>query len=161
MENITVATMAALLGTLLICLPFASGWERGQMRNLGQKEDIATMAELELTPDQAEQIRAIREGYISDIKPFQEKMQAKREELKTLWLQQIPDRKKIASAEKEAKMLRDRLWNMLLDYRETISKVLNAEQQRKFKSVRQPQQMRPRFRWKKERLPASKEKQEE
>ncbi|GEM_PF-608581 len=152
MENIVVATMAALLGRLLIRLPLASGREKGHVRNFGNEEDITTIAELKLTPDQADQITAIREGYINDTKLFQEKMRDRREELKSFWLRENPDRKKIAAAEKEIEMLRYVLWDMLLDYREAISKVLNEEQQRNLETMSQPQQMRPWFRWKKDRF---------
>ena len=51
----------------------------------------------------------MREAQWKEMKPLQEQMFTKRDELRKLWLEPNPDQAKILAAQKEMRMLRDQM----------------------------------------------------
>ncbi|MBA4423618.1 MAG: hypothetical protein C0390_11085, partial [Syntrophus sp. (in: bacteria)] len=69
-----------------------------------------------------------------DIKPLQEQMFAKRDELRKLWLEPNPDQGKITAAQKEMRSVRDQMQDKMTAFRLESLKVLTPAQQEKAKS---------------------------
>lgn len=102
----------------------------------GNVEDIAEERGLDLTPEQREKIRTLREFHLRDIKPLQEQLYAKGRELRGLWLAEAPDRESILALQKEVQALRNRLMDKLTTYRLDTWRLLTPEQQAKIRPHR-------------------------
>ena len=138
MKKVSMAFAAVLLSTALAASAFAfgpgGGWGRGHggwpCYNQGAGP-IPAAAQLNLTEEQTEKIRALREAHLKDVKPLQEKMFSKRGDLRLLWLQANPDQGKILALQKEIRSLRDQMDDKRISHRLAVLKVLTPEQQAK------------------------------
>ncbi|MFB3925137.1 MAG: Spy/CpxP family protein refolding chaperone [Syntrophales bacterium] len=95
----------------------------------------AAIPGLGLTEEQTAKINALRESYLRETKPLQDKMFSRRGDLKLLWLERNPDQAKIAAVQKEIRSLRDQLQDKRTNYHFEILKVLTPEQQERFRSA--------------------------
>lgn len=97
------------------------GYERGYY-------DPTTWQGLNLTVDQVNKLRTMRELYIKEITPLHNELISKSGELRLLWLQNPPDQKKIVAKQNELRALRDQLTDKQTAYRFEALKVLTPEQ---------------------------------
>lgn len=137
MKKLVLTIMAVLVIAALTTTSFAYAWGQGMWGGRGpgygncQSGDLSGMSGLNLTTEQTEQIKSLREAQLKEAKPLQDKMFSKRGELRLLWLQQNPDKDKIVAAQKEIRSLRDQLQDKQTNHRLAILKVLTPEQQTK------------------------------
>ena len=113
---------------------FGPGWGRGHGGCPSYDRGIdqaPAAAQLGLTAEQIEKIKALREAHLKDVKPLQEKMFSKRGDLRLLWLQANPDQGKILALQKEIRSLRDQMDDKRVSHRLAVLKVLTPEQQAK------------------------------
>ena len=88
-------------------------------------------ANLNLTADQKAQIRTMRENLQKEIVPLQNKLFAKRNELRLLWLERTPSEGKINAANQEIRTLRGQIQDKMTGQRLAVAKILTPEQQAK------------------------------
>ena len=137
MKRLSMAFAAVLIATALASTTYAfgpgGGWGRGHGGRacFNQGGDIPGAAQLNLTAEQTEKIRTLREAHLKDVKPLQDKMFSKRGELRLLWLQTNPDQDKIRAAQKEIRSLRDQIDDKRTSHRLAALKLLTPEQQTK------------------------------
>lgn len=153
MEKTAITIVTILFVIFLFSLTFAADWGRGRGRGSGpgSEGDITAIPELELADEQVSQIRALREAHLRDVKPFQDRMRAKRQELKALWLQSTPDQDRIIALQKEIGNLRDLMQGKMNDYRRAIFEILTPKQQNRLESAIQQRKFSPGPRWGKKR----------
>ena len=125
MTVMAVIAVAAVVATA----PAEARWGGGGGYPGGGYYDIATAPGLNLTAEQAGQIRSLQEAHLKDIQPLQNNLYSKRSELRLLWLQQSPDQGKIAAADREIRALRDQIQDKRTSQRLAVFKVLTPEQQ--------------------------------
>lgn len=94
-------------------------------------DDIAATPELSLTAEQAGKLRAAREIYLLEIGALKDRWYEKSGKLKSLWLQQLPDRHKISDTEDELRTIREQLYAHRLAYWREATKILTPAQQAK------------------------------
>jgi zinc resistance-associated protein len=82
-----------------------------------------------LTSDQSAKIQALQKAHLEEIAPLQQQLLAKRNELRTLWLNPKPDQATIAAKQKEILNLQSKLQEKATNLRLEIRKVLTPEQQ--------------------------------
>lgn len=90
---------------------------------------------LNLTPEQDKKMNELREAQLKNIAPLRDKMFAKRDELKLLWLQANPDREKINAAQAEMRTLRDKMQDQMTSARLDMLNLLTPEQRVKFQAA--------------------------
>ena len=90
------------------------------------------LAQLNLTAEQSEKVRALRESHHREVAPIRNQLFSKRAELRLLWMQTDPDPAKIKAMQKEVLDLMGQLHEMKTDYRLGFRKILTPEQLSKF-----------------------------
>lgn len=138
MKKVSMVFMAVLISTALTTTAFAfgpgGGWGRGHggrpCYNQGDGP-IPAASQLNLTAEQTEKIKVLRETHLKDVTPLRDKMFSKRAELKLLWLQASPDQSKITAAQKEIRALRDQLEDKRTSHRLAVFNLLTPEQRTK------------------------------
>ena len=135
MEKTAITLLIIIFFVFLSSLTFGTDRGRRHGGSPGDEEDITTISELDLADRQVSQIRAIREAHLRDIKPFQDKMRAKRQELKAIWLQTVPNQDRIIVLQKEIGNLRELMYDTKSNYHWEIFKILTPEQQRMFETI--------------------------
>jgi len=144
--------LAAIFLLLLLCsYAGAAEWGRGRGGPPGQGRDFTAISDLNLTNDQITSIRSLRQAYLEDIRPLQDKMMVKREELKALWLETSPNREKIAVAQEDMDRLRMEMHEKMNAYRLSVYRLLTPEQQEKVRAAIQERTFRPGPQWNRER----------
>jgi len=139
MKKLSTVFVAVLIVAALASTNFAYGWDggwgRGQGRGAcydqGNAGDISAASQLNLTTEQTEKIKALREAHLKDIKPLQDKMFSKRGDLRLLWLQTSPNQAKITAVQKEIRSLRDQIQDKRTNQRLAVFNVLTPEQKTK------------------------------
>jgi len=87
---------------------------------------------LNLTVEQTEKVRVLRESYLKAKDPLRNQMFSKRAELKLLWMQLKPNPAEIKSKQKEIHDLRWQLQLKRTDYRLAFREILTPEQLSKY-----------------------------
>jgi Spy/CpxP family protein refolding chaperone len=125
-----------IIVTVLVASTFAygHGWGRGHGGRSYDSCDPAFLSQLNLTAEQTTKFNALRDAFLKDSKPLQDKKSSKRDELKILWLQQNPDQDKILVVQKEIRTLKDQIQEKREVYRLNVYNVLTPEQKEKLKS---------------------------
>lgn len=133
--------LTIILGVVLLAATVASNAPayggRGGMgpgAAYGFSFDDRMASTLNLTAEQTTQIREMREALLKEIVPLQNKLYAKRNELKLLWLQKTPAEEKIAAANQEVRTLRGQIQDKMTSHRLAVMKILTPEQQAKIQS---------------------------
>lgn len=130
--------MALLMSLMIIGLTAAAyGWDgggRGPGFGPCVGGDMKALSKLNLTAEQTEKIRDLRQTKLKETKPLMDKMFAKRGDLKLLWLEKNPNQDKIMAAQKELRTLRDQMQDKMTVYRLAVMKILTPEQQSKLQS---------------------------
>jgi Spy/CpxP family protein refolding chaperone len=141
MKKVSMVFAAVLISTALTATAFAfgpgGGWGRGHggrpCYNQGDGP-IPAASQLNLTAEQTEKIKVLRETHLKNVTPLRDKMFSKRAELKLLWLQTSPDQNKIMSVQKEIRALRDQLEDKRTSHRLDVFNLLTPEQRTKFQA---------------------------
>jgi zinc resistance-associated protein len=142
-----------LFATLILILAFAPlvmagprGIRGGMDQGPGGKGPA--LAELNLTAEQSEKIRALRESHHREVAPIRNQLFSKRAELRLLWMQTDPDPARIKAMQKEVLDLMGQLHEMKTDYRLGFRKILTPEQLSKFLAQGLERSHGPRGGWK-------------
>ena len=138
MKKVSMVFAAVLISTALASAAFAfgpgGGWGRGHGgRHCYNPGDgpLPAAGQLNLTAEQTEKIKALRDAHLKDVTPLRDKMFSKRSELKLLWLQASPDQNKIMAVQKEIRALRDQLEDKRTGHRLAVFNLLTPEQRTK------------------------------
>ena len=140
MKKSVTTILAVLVVFALATATFAFGWGQGPWGGRGpgygpcQSGDVQGLPGLNLSADQENKIRTLRDAHLKEIKPLQDQLFSKRGELKLLWLQQQPNEEKITAVQREIRNLRDQLQDKETKHRFAVLKVLTPEQQTKVQS---------------------------
>ncbi|MCX5818519.1 MAG: Spy/CpxP family protein refolding chaperone [Deltaproteobacteria bacterium] len=134
MKKVTLTVMAVFFAAAVATSAFAFGWGRGPGYGPCARGDSQGPAGLNLTAEQTAKIKEMRETQWKEMKPLQEQMFTKRDEIRKLWLEPNPDQAKITAAQKEMRSLRDQMEDKMTAYRLEAVKVLTPEQREKIGS---------------------------
>jgi protein CpxP len=137
MKKVTLTVMAVLFVAAVATSAFAFGWGRGPGYGPCARGDSQGPAGLSLTAEQTAKIKEMREAQWKEMKPLQEQMFTKRDEIRKLWLEPNPDQAKITAAQKEMRSFRDQMEDRMTAYRLEAAKVLTPEQREKIGSFGQ------------------------
>jgi Spy/CpxP family protein refolding chaperone len=114
----------------------ASRYERGPGAVHGYGKDITAIPDLNLTGEQKAQITSLREAFLKNIKPLQDKLFSKRGDLKFLWRDKNPNQAKILATQKQIRTLRGQIQDRATVHQLAVRKVLTSEQQDKIKAFK-------------------------
>jgi Spy/CpxP family protein refolding chaperone len=131
MKKVTVTIMALLVIAMIATAALAFGPGRGPGYGPCGRGDFGGFGELNLTAEQKTKLIELRDAQFKDVKPLQEQMFAKRDELRKLWLEVNPDQGKITAAQKEMRAVRDQMQDKMTAFRLESLKVLTPEQREK------------------------------
>ena len=92
---------------------------------------LSTNPSLDLTAQQAAQLRALDEKYEQEMKPIQAQLYSKRNVLMSEWLQVIPDEGKIIVLQRDVRNLRNLMREKMTNHRTNVINILTPKQQRK------------------------------
>jgi Spy/CpxP family protein refolding chaperone len=143
MKKIMVAVMmVAILATAGLAM--AQGCEKGHGMGMGygpcsggaRSGGHALWSALNLTPEQVQKVRALRESFFKETIPLRNDLMSKKLELRSLWLQTNPDEEKILAKQKEINDLRAQLQEKGTKNRLEMRKVLTPEQQAQLANLR-------------------------
>lgn len=148
MKKVVLMTLGLMVVAVLATVnpasargPMAAGGSGGKMMGIGGPdagcygaEGTAALEKLNLTPEQTAKVANMREEIIKQTAPIKEKLFAKRNELKQLWLQSAPDEAKIVAAQKESRELRGQLQDKMTTFRLEVAKLLTTEQRDKLRA---------------------------
>jgi periplasmic protein CpxP/Spy len=135
MKKVALAVMAVFFVAAVATSAFAFGWGRGPGYGPCAQGDFQGPAGLNLTAEQTAKIKEMRETQWKEMKPLQEKMFTKRDEIRKLWLEPNPDQAKITAAQKEMRSFRDQMEDKITAYRLEAVKILTPEQREKIGSL--------------------------
>ena len=93
------------------------------------------LSSLNLTSEQSEKVRALRESYLKDTTQLQTQMFNKRAELKLLWIQTVSEPDKIKAKQKEILCLAGQIQEKATDSALTFRNILTPEQCSQFLSL--------------------------
>jgi Spy/CpxP family protein refolding chaperone len=118
----------SLIAVLIIFI-FSAAFVLAEPQGMrGRGRETYLLTSLNLTPEQTEKVRKLREAYQKAKIPLRNQMFNKRMELKLLWMQLKPDPEKIRTKQKEIHDLRWLLKEKHTDYRLAFRNILNQEQ---------------------------------
>ena len=125
-----------LFAAALATSAFGFGWGRGPGFDCSQCPggDAAGYRGVSLTAEQKAKLKEMRDTEFAEIKPLQEQMFAKRDEVRKLWLAPNPDKAQITAAQQEMRALRDQLQDKMTAFRLNALNVLTPEQRSQLQS---------------------------
>ncbi len=88
----------------------------------------SALSNLNLTTEQSEKIRVLRETYLKETTALRTQIYSKRAELKLLWVQTNPDPARIKAIQKEIMDLTGQILNKTTDYQLEFRNILTPEQ---------------------------------
>ena len=127
MKKITVIAAFLLVvasATLVMAGPRGKGNRGGE----GRYETPSALASLNLTAEQSEKIRVLRESLLKDGTPIRAQLLSKKAELRLLWIQTKLDPDKIRAIQKETWDLKGQMQEMRTDFRLAFRNILTPEQ---------------------------------
>ena len=127
MKKISVIA-AFLLVVASATLVMAGPRGKGNWRGGGWCKTPSALASLNLTAEQSEKIRALRESLLKEVTPIRAQLLAKRAELRLLWIQTKLDPDKIRAIQREARDLRGQMQEKRTDLRLAFRNILTPEQ---------------------------------
>ena len=131
MKKLGLLPVALMMVVLAAFVMADSGDKRYKLQDRWEMED-AILSRLNLTPEQTEKIRILRESYRKESTPLRNEKYERKAELRLLWMQMHPDPDKIKAKQKE---IHDLIWQRLeksTDYRLAFRDILTPEQLTKF-----------------------------
>ena len=127
MKKISVIAAFLLVvasATLVMAGPRGKGDRGGE----GLREAPTALASLNLTAEQSEKIRALRESLLKEVTPIRAQLLSKRAELRLLWIQTKLDPDKIKATQREARDLMGQMQEKRTDFRLAFRNILTPEQ---------------------------------
>ena len=143
MKKIIFAVMmAAILATA--GLATAQEWGKGHGMGMGygphpggaRSAGSGLWKALNLTPEQIEKMKALREDSFKETIPLRNELMSKKLERAALWVQTNPDEEKILAKQKEINALRAQLGEKVTKNRLAMRKILTPEQEAKLINLR-------------------------
>jgi Spy/CpxP family protein refolding chaperone len=114
------------------------GWGKGMGPGGGGVANPYAASYLGLTPEQTSQLQAMRERHFKEIAPLQEKLFAKKQELRLLWANPNPDASQITAKQKEITALQAQIQELSTKHQLEARSILTPEQQQKLSVMRGP-----------------------
>ncbi len=127
MKKISVIA-AFLLVVASATLVMAGPRGKGNWGGGGWCETPSALASLNLTAEQSEKIRALRESLLKEVTPIRAQLLAKRAELRLLWIQTKLDPDKIRAIQREVRDLKGQMQEKRTDCRLAFRNILTPEQ---------------------------------
>jgi Spy/CpxP family protein refolding chaperone len=143
MKKIIVAVMMlAIFATAGLAM--GQGWGKGPGMGMGygphsggaRWAGSGPWGALNLTPEQAEKMKALRAGFFKERIPLRNELMSKRLELRALWMRTNPDEEKILAKQKEMNVLRAQLQEKATKNRLEMLKILTPEQQAQWQAYK-------------------------
>ena len=128
MKKISIFTVALLLVFASATFVMAGQKGKGAGMGGGRWMNASTFSCLDLTTEQSEKIRALRETHLKEMAPLRTQLHTKRAELRLLWLQTNPDPAKIKVLQKEILGLRGQVQDKTTDHWLEFRNILTPEQ---------------------------------
>jgi Spy/CpxP family protein refolding chaperone len=126
MKNIIILILA---GFILLAGSQAMAWPGGGHSSMGPGNGYAcNRADLDLTPEQSNQLIKLRTAFIKAVTPFQNQMITLRSELQMLWDAAQPEKEKIFAKEKEMSDLRGKISEIRTTYQLDCRAILTPDQ---------------------------------
>lgn len=126
-KRLIMATLAlAILFSGSLALAGQRGWGHGMGPGNGAGYG---MANINLTEEQSAKLQSMREDYLKDVSPLQNRLFGLRSELRLLWNAVEPERDKITAKQKELSELQSQLQEKTTAYRLDCRAMLTPEQQ--------------------------------
>ena len=125
-----LATLVILLTSATFVMAGPQDKRRGMKPGWGMDDSI--LSKLDLTAEQLEKIRVLRESFQKGMTPLLSQLFEKRAEIRLLWMQIKLDPVKIKAIEKEVHNLKGHLNEKSTDYRLAFRDILTPEQSSKF-----------------------------
>ncbi len=127
MKRICVA-VAFLFVVASATLVMAGPRDKGNWGGEGWCAARSGLASLNLTAEQSEKIRALRESCLKGITPIRSQLLSKRAEIRLLWIQTKLDPDKIRATQKEVRDLKGQMQEKRTDCRLAFRNILTPEQ---------------------------------
>ena len=127
--------LAALVFVFASATFVAAGRQGGAWGKRGWAIDDTIFSKLNLTPEQTEKVRALRESFQNEIAPLRTGMFEKKAEMRLLWMQTETDAETIRTKQKEIHDLRWQIQDKTTEYRLAFRSMLTPEQLSKFLSL--------------------------
>jgi Spy/CpxP family protein refolding chaperone len=129
MKKFGYMTIVMVMASMLTTFAFAKG-PGGMPGGMGGCGDInmEAFSKLDLTKEQTDKIRTLRQTHHQNIMPLWIKTFEKRAELKLLWMQLEPDVTKIKKVQKELRNVMEEIDDKSVDFRLDMRKVLTSDQ---------------------------------
>ena len=124
-----IAAFVLMLGSATIAMAGQHG--KGGKTGPWWGMNPSALSCLNLTEDQSEKIRALRQSHEKDILPLRTQLFTKRAQMRLLWMETDPDSEKIKAKQKELHKLQGQLQEKNMDSRFAISDILTPEQRSK------------------------------
>jgi len=115
-----------IIGSAAVSMAFDRGI--GCRGGSGWGMNSSMLSSLNLTAEQSEKIRVLRESFMKDIGPIRSQMFNKRAELRLLWIQAKPDTQKIKETQMAARDLIGKVQEKTTDFRLAFRNILTPEQ---------------------------------
>lgn len=121
--------MLVVLMAVAVVLGVAYAYAQGPGFGPGRCGDCGNYGKsASLTEAQRTQLRELRQKFFDETAPLRESMQAKRQELHSLWSDPNADPNAIVAKEKELRVLRDQMQDVAVKERLEARKILTPEQ---------------------------------
>ena len=127
MKKISVIA-AFLLVVASATLVMAGPRGKGNWGGGGWSSAPSALASLNLTAEQSEKIRALRESCLKEITPIRAQLLSKRPEIRLLWIQTKLDPDKIRAIQREVRDLKGQMQEKRTDCRLAFRNILTPEQ---------------------------------
>lgn len=136
MKKVTLL-IAVIFLVGMVATAFAQPYGRGMGKGMGQGLGMhpAVLASLNLTPEQTDKIRALRESMIKETIPLRTQLAERRAELKLLWMQMDADADSIKAKQKEIHDLNWQIREKSIDKKMEFRSILTPEQLSRFLSM--------------------------
>lgn len=129
MQKFFLLTIAILFSFSSITLVFAEPKDRGGGTAYGTFS--CTGADLNLTQEQSDKLRKMREPFSKEITLLQNRLLSKKAELRLLWAETDPDRGKILAKQREMNEIWTQMEEKAIIYRIDSQAILTPEQRAK------------------------------
>jgi zinc resistance-associated protein len=128
MKKISVIAAVLLLVASATWVMAGPGGKAGRGGGDGWCAGASQLSTLNLSTEQAEKVRALRESFLKETTPIRTQMFTKRAEVKLLWLQTNLDAAKIRAIQKEIRDLIGQMQEKRTDFRLAFRNLLTPEQ---------------------------------
>ncbi|MEW6666362.1 MAG: periplasmic heavy metal sensor [Thermodesulfobacteriota bacterium] len=123
MKRLFISTVAILLFSAASA--FAQPWGRGMGPGYGPPFMDST---LNLTKAQADKIQKLRESYLKEVTPLQNRLFTRRAEIRLLWEEVNPNREKLLEKQREVNEIHSQIEEKATMLRLELQAVLTPEQ---------------------------------